>query len=61
MTQTLESYIQTKANFIADYLFSNSLSPFNGGKSITTPLLGKVVGFYTGIIMPTSGYLSPFP
>ena len=45
MTQTLESYIQTKANFIADYLFSNSLSPFNGGKSITTPLLGKVVGF----------------
>ena len=44
MTQTLESYIQTKANFIADYLFSNSLSPFNGGKSITTPLLGKVVG-----------------
>ena len=52
MTQTLESYIQTKANFIADYLFSNSLSPFNGGKSITTPLLGKVVGFYTGIIMP---------
>lgn len=57
MTQTLESYIQTKANFIADYLFSNSLSPFNGGKSITTPLLGKVVGFYTGIIMPTSGYV----
>lgn len=53
MTQTLESYIQTKANFIADYLFSNSLSPFNGGKSITTPLLGKVVGFYTGIM---SGY-----
>ena len=60
MTQTLESYIQTKANFIADYLFSNSLSPFNGGKSITTPLLGKVVGFYTGIIMPTSGYVG-FP